>query len=227
MNPRYNYTRFDADYYNLERFDGPKAGEEFIPIKLSDINNIQHNLSDLKGRWLVIESGSVTCPQYVANIEAMQRLSRKFPKVAFLVLYIREAHPGKRIPSHKSMEQKRSQASLTRRYDERRTVLVDSLDGYYHKLLGAFPNFVYVLNPDHKVVFRSDWNLPREVDRVLSYGDPKAFRHDDHFEPKMAPLPLVIKVILKAGVDAMIDLVKGLPRLISMHVESKNRKRFP
>jgi Iodothyronine deiodinase len=222
----YNYARFKPKFYDLEHFPGPKPGEKFPSIQLNDGKGNEIPIDHYKGEWVVIETGSVTCPQYVANINFMKDLQEKYPKVEFLLLYIREAHPGNKIPSHKTFEEKCMRANLSKKYDEFRPAFIDDLDGHTHKKLGMLPNCIYILNPEQVVVFRSDWNVPMEIDRVLKKSDPEAIFLDDHFEPKPAPPLLATKVLLNAGWESFLDLILGLPKLINMHFKTKNIKRF-
>ena len=222
----YNYSRFKPSFYDLENFPGPKPGEQFPSLILNDRKGNKVSIEDYKDKWIVVESGSVTCPQYVGNIDSMRNLQDKYPDVVFLVLYVREAHPGNKISSHKSYEEKCTSAALTEGYGEFRPVLVDTLEGPYHQKLGKLPNFVYILNPEQQIVFRSDWNVSNEIDRVLSKSDPKEIFLDDHFEPKLAHPLLAAKVLFNAGWIAFLDIVLGLPRLIIMHFKSKKIKRF-
>ena len=66
----YNYPRFKMSNYELGYFPGPKAGEVIdYDYKLTDLDGNEVELSDYKGKWLVIESGSLTCPMYVKNVK--------------------------------------------------------------------------------------------------------------------------------------------------------------
>ena len=91
----YNYPRFKMSNYELGYFPGPKAGDQVdYGYTFTDLNGKAVNLEDYKGKWLVIESGSLTCPMYVKNVKAFARLTEKYPDVEWLVVYVREAHPG-------------------------------------------------------------------------------------------------------------------------------------
>ena len=70
---------------------------------LTDLNGNAVNLEDYKGKWLVIESGSLTCPMYVKR-KALLENQGKHPDVEWLVVYVREAHPGEKAAQVKSIE---------------------------------------------------------------------------------------------------------------------------
>ena len=72
MGETYNYSRFKMTNYELGYFPGPKAGENVsYDYTLTDLNGKEVKLSDYKGKWLVIESGSRTCPMYVKNVKSI------------------------------------------------------------------------------------------------------------------------------------------------------------
>lgn len=72
------------------------------------------HLTDFKGKWVVVETGSATCSMYTKNIPGMKELRAEFPDVEFIVVYVREAHPGERLSQHQSFEEKKKAASFSR-----------------------------------------------------------------------------------------------------------------
>jgi hypothetical protein len=100
----YNYERYRMSNYDLSRFDGPKAGEDLIDFKLTALDGRDVSLSDYKGKWLVLETGSLTCPMFVKNIDPLRDVKAKYPDVEFLVIYVREAHsrsPARPVRRHR------------------------------------------------------------------------------------------------------------------------------
>ena len=120
-----------------------------LDFTLCSLDGKEAKLTDFKGQWVVLETGSLTCPMYVKNINPIKQVVQKYPDVQFLVIYIREAHPGTRRGPHQTMGEKiygcpRNAAGIRRGI---RRVLVDDLDGSMHQAYGSFPNMVYVINP--------------------------------------------------------------------------------
>ena len=88
----YNYPRFKMSNYELGYFPGPKAGDQVdYGYTFTDLNGKVVNLEDYKGKWLVIESGSLTCPMYVKNVKAFARLTEKF-FLKFNLIFINISH---------------------------------------------------------------------------------------------------------------------------------------
>jgi hypothetical protein len=88
----------------------------------------------------------------------------------FLFVYTREAHPGERYGSHRSMEQKLAHAqAFKERGQVERPILVDDLLGTGHKMYGTLPNMTYIIGRSGRVLFRSDWTDPSTIELVLNY----------------------------------------------------------
>ncbi len=77
---------------------------------------------------------------------------------SFVFLYTREAHPGEKIPHITSLEQKISHARMmAERFDIKRPMLVDDVDGPIHAAYGRLPNMAYVLAPGGRIAYRASW----------------------------------------------------------------------
>src|ERR1051326_1795834 len=134
----YNYESFDfgSEAAEFERWvtEGPRIGDPAPNFELADLDGNWLRLSDLRGRPVVLEFGSYTCPIFSDRVPAMEQLAREHPEASFLVIYVREAHPGEVQSAHHRLAEKKSAAhklaleeALTRR------VLVDSVDGTTHR----------------------------------------------------------------------------------------------
>ena len=157
---------------------------------------------------------------YVGNIQKMNRLAKEFKDVLFLVLYVREAHPGSSVPPLKSIKEKLDHAKrLPGEENEQRTIIVDTLNGNAHRHYGTFPDAVYIINPQGAVVFRSDWAIPSEVQKVLSQGRNEIHKRD-YYEPGKPSLPMTFRVLKRAGLNALWDFIIGLPKLLIMHKDA-------
>jgi len=216
----YNYTSFKPEYYNFKEFKGAKPGEKAIDFDAYGLDGEKVKLSDFLGTWLVLETGSFSCPMYVGNIHKMNRLAKEFKDVRFLVLYVREAHPGSSVPPLKSVEEKIDHAKrLPGEEDEERTIIVDTLDGNAHRDYGTYPDAVYIINPEGTVVFRGDWTMAAEVEKVLSQGREEIHKQE-HFQPGRPSIPLAFRVLKRAGLNALWDFALGLPKLLTMHKDA-------
>ena len=214
----YNYKRFKTSNYEYENFPGPKAGDPMLCFPMTRLDGTVVNLADYKGKWVVIETGSLTCPMYVKNIKPIKRLNTKYPEVIFLMVYVREAHPGSRTKAHGSMGDKIARAKQTQDdYSDYREILVDKLDGSMHQAYGSFPNLVYIINPEGSIVYRCDWAFADLIEEVLE-NRPDMNPNERKQIITAAPW-IMIPVCLKGGWDALWDLVIALPGILLEHLK--------
>lgn len=216
----YNYEHFGLADRTLDRLGGPQVGDPAPDFRATDLDGAEVALSDLRGRFVVLETGSATCPMYERGITAMNALAYRFPGVAFLLLYTREAHPGERLGPHRSQADKTAAAAMLRQADrEGRRILIDGLDGRAHQAYGAMPNTVHVIDPHGTVVFRSMWNDPPVVEaaltRALAGGDPGELQA----RFRSAPPTVLWRILRRAGGQAVRDFVCAFPKLAWEHLK--------
>ena len=217
----YNYGRFRLGAYRRPgRFPGPGVGERAPDFAAETLDGRRARLSDYRGRPVVLETGSYSCPMYVGKIGAMNELARRHPEAAFLVLYVREAHPGTEVRPHRSIEDKRALARRVSEEDsEGREILVDDLDGAAHLAYGGIPEMVYVLDGEGDVVLRGEWNEPPIVDEAvgrLRRGDAsRGLRTGFDGVPPL----VMLRVLRRAGWDALYDFLVEVPRILAVHLK--------
>lgn len=218
----YNYDSFSADDYEFDDMGGPGVGEKAPDFVLTTDTGESKNLLDFSGDFLVLELGSITCPLFQGRRQGMARIEDEFEQVTSTILYVREAHPGAKIPKHEGIEEKRACArKLREEYGEARAVLVDGFEGHAHQAYGGMPNAVFIINKNGCVVFRASWNNPaatRKALKALIAG--KSVRTRSYFRP--APPAVVIRTLRHAGPGATVDFLKSLPFLIWANVIKRN-----
>ena len=215
----YNYKRYKMSEYDLGAFPGSKAGELAENFTVCDQNGKPVSLYDFRGKWVVLETGSITCAMYVKNIPGIKELQVKYPDVEFLLVYVREAHPGSRLGPHQSNGQKIERAEKLRQfYDEPRKILIDDLQGKMHKAYGELPNMVYIIDPDGRIIYRSDWAFPKRIDKILQ--NRNKINTNEHVQIITAAPWIMIPVVLRGGWDALWDISIALPTIIVAHLKA-------
>jgi len=215
----YGYRRFTPEEYDFTVDDGLQAGDTYRDVTLRTLDGTPVRLSHyLRDRPLVLETGSMTCPMYAQSVPPMMRLIEKYPELDHVLMYVREAHPGERQPQHRTTGEKIDAARRTkRRYRDRRTVLVDDVDGSAHAHYGAMPNSIFVIAPDGTILFRSIWNNAVDMDAILgaiAKGEPVRSRE----LKAVPPFSLrAVRTLLRGGIVAIWDFLRGLRRLVSKH----------
>jgi hypothetical protein len=87
----------------------------------------------------------------------------------FLMVYVREPHPGEHYGPHRSFAQKLQHARDCAAQDDVRTrLVVDDLHGTMHRAYGTLPNMVYVLDREGRVVYKAMWTDHAELSEVLA-----------------------------------------------------------
>lgn len=220
MQATYNYQTFSANLYNFMADVGPKVGEKAIDFMATTLDGKEIKLSDYFGKPIILETGSISCPQYVARINPMNQLAKDYPDVTFLLLYVREAHPGNSIAGHHSLDEKVKLAErLQSEETENRTVLIDDLEGTTHQAYGSLPNMLYIIDADGNVALRSDWNDVGAVRLALKrWQAGETISHSQYGFKPVAP-PVVFRVLKRAGWDALFDFITSLPKLILEHLK--------
>jgi len=219
----YNNSRFRVVDYNFDMFIGPAAGEQFKDFALTDLDSGKEvKISDFAGKWLVIETSSSTCSMYTKNIKTMKDVVSEFSDVEFITVYVREAHPGERLGPHKSMDDKLKAArKIVPRYGEFRRILVDNLEGDFHRAYGAMPNVVYIIRPDGTIHYRCNWAAPHLITKALE-------DRDNLHKVENAPtaelrasraMPHMIRTMWTGGFIALYDFFKAAPLTVSKHIK--------
>lgn len=214
----YNYDHFRSSLFDFTNFAGPRRGQPMPDAALRTLDGSVRRLSDYRGRTLVLETGSVTCPMYAKGVPGMSELAARHPDVAFAVLYVREAHPGERVGAHRTAGDKEVAARMVAsRMGDRREILLDDIDGTIHRTLGGFPNMVYIVDADGMVAFRGDWTDVAAVAAVLDDTADEALLDTQHHPPAKPGPATAIRTLLTGGGRALVEFVIGMPGLVRMH----------
>ena len=217
----YNAPRFDISEYDFQRFVGSPAGQRAPDFELQDIRGNAVTLADFHGKWLVLEMGALTCAMYARNISAGKELQKDYPDVKFVIVYVREAHPGENIKAHDTIERKVAYARLLgSEGGESREILIDSIDGRMNVDYGSMPNSVYVIDPEGTVTYRCTWAVPGEIRKVLdNRGRIHTKEHLLITEHGFPPPGVMIRTFRLAGWRAIFDFVVNFPKLIVFHIK--------
>jgi len=218
----YNYRRFVPAEYDYDNFEGLEAGQRFEDAEVYRLDGERVRISDFLDKPLVIETGSNTCPMYAKSVDPMQEYATRYPGLNFVLLYVREAHPGEKLPAHLTITRKiRAAAKTAEAHGEGRTILVDQISGKAHKAFGNMPNSIYILGTDGAVIYRSIWNNTEKLDGVLrkvAAGEPVEAAD---MKP-VPPGPAGPRTLFLGGWVAVWDFFRGLPELLAKHRRAGN-----
>jgi peroxiredoxin len=159
----YNYSHFTREVLREMEgaFTGPKPGERAPDFHGIDLDGETVRLSDYEGKKnVLLVFGSSTSPMTAGTIGGINELYDEFrgDDMEFLFVYVREAHPGEKIPAHLSMNQKFHGARLLRdEEDLKMPVVVDDLRGSIHRKYSKLPNPAFLIDKTGRVAFRCKW----------------------------------------------------------------------
>lgn len=210
----YNYEKFSSKEYDLSNFRGPVPGEKAPEAFFRMPDGSSRRLLDFSTDFLVIETGSVTCPLFQTRRAKMAHLTSTHDRASFVVLYVREAHPGALIKQHQVLGDKYTCAGLLDDGSkDLREVLVDDLEGTVHKAYGSYPNAVFIVNRNGCVVFASDWNDPNATAMALRQLEAgKSANVRSFFKPVHPPIGLL--TFKRSGKGSAVDFFKSFPSLV-------------
>ena len=187
--PRYNYEEFRRSRLLRDIAKGsstaPRPGEQAPDFELRTLDGDKIRLDELRQNSnVVLIFGSATCPLTVASVRPLQALAGRFASrgVEFLLVYVREAHPGERLRAHRSLAEKVKAAELLRR-EEKITfpILIDELNGKVHRQYGSLPNPTYIVDRSGRIAFRSLFTRPDAVrDALEELLERQQERNVDH-----------------------------------------------
>ncbi len=162
---------------------------------------------------------------------AFNQLQQEFETqgISFFLLYTRESHPAENYAAHSSFEQKVSYArDLQRLEDVRFPILVDHLDGRIHRAYGVWPNALFVIHKDGRLIFRSNMASARELrqyleallsaERAAAEGEVTHLQYSERMLPHIADRLTHRRVYERAGRKAFEDYWAKRPQ---------NRNRWP
>jgi alkyl hydroperoxide reductase subunit AhpC len=148
-----------------------KVGVAAPDFEARTVDGTAIRLSDFRGkRHVVIMTGAVTSPMFAFEVPAFNQLQQEFAShdVSFFLLYTRESHPAEHYPSHSSWEQKLSYArDLQRLENVQLPIIVDNLEGTIHRNYGTWPNALFVIHKDGRLIFRSNMANHAELRQFL------------------------------------------------------------
>jgi len=201
-------------------------------FEASDLEGKIVRLSNFRGkRHVVMMTGAVTSPMCAFEVPAFNQLQQEFHSaaVSFFLLYTRESHPAENYSAHTSFEQKLAYAlDLQRLENVRFPILVDHLDGRIHCAYGVWPNALFVIHKDGRLIFRSNMANDRELrefldnllaaEKAAAEGRVTHLQYSERVLPHEADQATHRRVYERAGPKAFEDYWAKRPQ---------NRNRWP
>lgn len=191
----------------------PAPGNLVPSFDLRMIDGGRLRSSDLGARPVLLIFGSSTCPVTDNAAPGLNELHRRFGEhVRFVLVNVREAHPGAAFPQPNSMDVKMAHAATLRDiYGFAFDVAVDDIDGTLHRAMSPKPNSAYVLAPDGTILFRAQWAndtqaLTAALEAVVRRQPPRPSSSGGIVKPTLHMLRNIAPVLDRAGCGAWTDM---------------------
>ena len=201
----------------------PKAGDKVVEFDLPTVSGARFSSADLAdtGPTLLV-FGSYTCPVTASAISGLNDLhSRYGDRVRFVMINVREAHPGSNMPQPDKIEEKiRHAEQLKEFYKISYEVAVDDIDGTLHRALSPKPNSAYLISKEGEILFRAHWaNDTKAIEislEAVSAGRPSPHKHARGLiRPLWPTVRYVAPVLDRAGSGAWRDMwISAFPMAI-------------
>jgi len=223
----YRYKRFTTSLLFRDLKFGKSAaapGDSLPSFELVTTSGDRLTNRDVFGdKPVLIVFGSMTCPMTASAAPTVQALQDEFgDRVEFIMLYVREAHPGERITQAETMDEKLGHArALKQLYDVSWTVAADSIDGDLHRALDPKPNSAFLVSSDGIILFRSLWAsdegaLREALDAVANGRVPDKRQSEKLIGPVVRAMGQVQEVMTRGGPQAVRDLWRaGFPMALA------------
>ncbi len=199
--------------------DDPGPGDHVPAFDLPTLDGGRFRSTDLAETGpAILIFGSYTCPVTDSAAPGLNQLHARFgDRVRFVMVNVREAHPGKNVPQPQSMDQKMAHAEQLRDlhgFDFE--VAVDDIDGTFHRALSPKPNSAYVVGEDGTILFRAQWAndtkaLAEALGAVASGTVLSRLQSRDTVRSMFSMLPYGVRVFDRAGKGAWLDMWRVAP----------------
>jgi hypothetical protein len=209
--------------------DDPGPGDRVPEFDLPTLGGGRFRSSDLaNSNATLLIFGSSTCPVTDNAAPGLNQLYIRFgDRVRFVMVNVREAHPGQKFPQPRTMDAKMAHAKRLRDiHGFKFEVAVDDLDGTLHRALSPKPNSAYVLGVDRTILFRAHWAndtkaLAAALESIVAGQSPHPAQSGGVVKPMLHILRNVPPVLDRAGRGAWADMWRVAPPLAAIALALK------
>jgi thiol-disulfide isomerase/thioredoxin len=209
--------------------DDPAPGDSVPDFDLPTLEGNRWKSADLgeSGPALLV-FGSYTCPVTDSAAPGLKELYFKFrDQVRFLMVNVREAHPGKSVPQPQTIEEKMAHAKQLRDFHGFEfDVAVDDIVGTLHRALSPKPNSAYLLDQAGTILFRALWandtnRLAAALEAVVDGRPPNPSGSGGLIRPMLRLWRYVAPVLDRAGGGAWRDMWSAATPLAAIGFTAK------
>jgi len=235
---RYRFKRLTLPIVLKDlRFDkaDPGPGDRVPEFDLPTLGGGRFRSKDIANAGpVLLIFGSITCPMTDNAAPGLNELYHRFgDRARFVLVNVREAHPGKAISQPETFEAKIAHAGQLRDlHGFGFEVAVDDIDGSLHRAMGPKPNSAYVIGIDGTILFRAHWSndtkaLAEALDAVASGESPRVIQSGGVIRSMLRMLRNLAPVLDRAGSGAWADMWRVAPPLALLALVLKGLRVHP
>lgn len=172
--------------------------------------------------------GSSTCLVTDSAAPGLNELYLPFgDRVRFVMVNVREAHPGRAFPQPQTLDAKMAHAERLRDlHGFEFEVAADDVNGTLHRALSPKPNSAYVIGGDGTILFRAHWAndtkaLAAALEAIVAGESPHRAQSGGLVKPMLHMLPSLAPVLDRAGRGAWGDMWRAAPPLAAIALALK------
>ena len=178
------------------------------------------------GGPIVLVTGSTTCPATASSMPDLKGLEERYgDHVQFVLLQVREAHPGAEIDQPHTLQDKVQHAQLMPEvYSVRWPVLVDDIEGTLHRLLGTEPNSLHIIGADGEILYRALFAGDAGVEKAIAAvaaGEQLTRKSSQSLMPVLNSVGFMHDAVVGAGAGAYSDMVRAVPPMVAAALGAK------
>jgi hypothetical protein len=204
--------------------DAPRPGERIPQFDLPLLDGGRIDTATLpRGKPLLLMTGSLSCPMTASTNPMIKEMYEEFGQdVDFVMVIVREAHPGERIEQPRTYDQKLEHARALQARDRLPfPIAIDDVDGSVHRALDKKPNAVWLADRDGTIVYRGLWvgdesGLVQALDAVVRGVKPPRQDSSSKFSAMAMGIGKMGEMTNLAGPRAKRDLWRAAPPMAAI-----------
>ena len=202
-------------------------GDQLPDATLLDLDGREVSLRAMAaGCPIALVTGSTTCPATASAMPDLNRLEERYgDRVQFVLLQVREAHPGAEVDQPHTLRDKVQHAKLMREsYAVGWPVLVDDIDGTLHRQLDTEPNSLHVIGTDGEILYRALFAGDAGVENAIAAvaaGEQPTKKSSQSLLAVFNSVGFMHDTVVGAGAGAYSDMVKTAPPMAAVALAAK------
>jgi peroxiredoxin len=199
--------------------DAPRPGDQIPDFDMPTTEGGRFSRDDLaESAATLLVFGSYTCPVTESSADGLRSLHAEYgDRVRFVMVNVREAHPGDNVEQPQTLDEKHDHATTLRdHHGFEFTVATDDIDGSLHRAMSPKPNSAYLLDTKGTILFRAHWandtkSLQQAIASVTSGQPLRKTQSRALMGPMLGVIGYIDPILQTAGPRSRRDMWRAAP----------------